>query len=348
MKKNLFSDKGKFFKANLHMHTTISDGGLTPQEVKQKYMEHGYSIVAFTDHEIMVPHNELSDENFLAITATELSSNMPCPERNFVFTKCYHVNLYSKDRNRSDFPGFKREYIWLKNTLDYVTDDMKENPEVRVYNQDAVNTILAHAKEQGFLACLNHPIWSLQDYTDIHKLKNLWGVEVFNYGCYISGNEDTTFAFDNLLRLGQLVVPIASDDSHSPVDRDCFGGWSMIKAKSLDYDEVFSALEKGDMYASNGPEFYDIYIEDGILTVHCSPVRQIVVNTERRKAFCKNKFDNEGELITKMQFDLNAYIDLCKEKKDVITKTPYIRIRVEDDMGRHAWTRPYTLNEIVD
>ena len=34
------------------------------------YLNKGYSIVAFSDHELMIPHNELSDENFLAITST--------------------------------------------------------------------------------------------------------------------------------------------------------------------------------------------------------------------------------------------------------------------------------------
>jgi len=37
------------------------------------YMEQGYSIIAYTDHKILIPHNDLSDENFLALTSYEVS-----------------------------------------------------------------------------------------------------------------------------------------------------------------------------------------------------------------------------------------------------------------------------------
>ncbi len=49
MKKYLLPESGKFYKANLHLHTTISDGRMTPEEVKQAYMEQGYSLLAYTD-----------------------------------------------------------------------------------------------------------------------------------------------------------------------------------------------------------------------------------------------------------------------------------------------------------
>ena len=62
MKKNLLPQVPQYFKANLHTHTTISDGKLTPEEVKAAYMERGYQIVAFTDHEVCVPHPELAEE----------------------------------------------------------------------------------------------------------------------------------------------------------------------------------------------------------------------------------------------------------------------------------------------
>ena len=56
MKKYLLPRNGKFYKANMHAHTTVSDGRLSPEEMKRAFMERGYSIVAFTDHEVMVPH----------------------------------------------------------------------------------------------------------------------------------------------------------------------------------------------------------------------------------------------------------------------------------------------------
>ena len=63
MRKYLLPDSGNFYKANLHVHTTVSDGQMTPEEIKRIYKEHGYSIVAFTDHEIMIPHTDLADDD---------------------------------------------------------------------------------------------------------------------------------------------------------------------------------------------------------------------------------------------------------------------------------------------
>ena len=75
MRKYLLPNTGNHYKANLHVHTTVSDGQMTPEEIKKIYMEKGYSIVAFTDHEVMVPHPDLTDDNFLAITSTEICVN---------------------------------------------------------------------------------------------------------------------------------------------------------------------------------------------------------------------------------------------------------------------------------
>jgi len=61
MKHYLLPDQGQFYKANMHTHTTISDGKFTPEEIKQLYMEKGYSIVAYTDHEVMMSNNDLTD-----------------------------------------------------------------------------------------------------------------------------------------------------------------------------------------------------------------------------------------------------------------------------------------------
>ena len=72
MKRYLLSEQGNFYKANLHCHTSLSDALYTPEEVKKQYMEHGYSIVAYTDHDIFVPHPELADENFLPLNGYEI------------------------------------------------------------------------------------------------------------------------------------------------------------------------------------------------------------------------------------------------------------------------------------
>ena len=52
MKHYLIPENGQFYKANMHTHTTWSDGNLTPEEVRDLYRNAGYQIVAFSDHEV--------------------------------------------------------------------------------------------------------------------------------------------------------------------------------------------------------------------------------------------------------------------------------------------------------
>ena len=72
MRKYLLPEKGQFYKANLHCHTDLSDGHKTPEEVKELYLKKGYSIVAYTDHDIFLTHNDLSDDTFLALNGFEV------------------------------------------------------------------------------------------------------------------------------------------------------------------------------------------------------------------------------------------------------------------------------------
>ena len=52
MKKYLLPETGNFYKANMHCHTCLSDGKPTPEEMKEHYKGLGYSIIAFTDHDL--------------------------------------------------------------------------------------------------------------------------------------------------------------------------------------------------------------------------------------------------------------------------------------------------------
>ena len=72
MKKYLLSKEGSFYKANLHCHTNVSDGRLTPKEIKNIFKAKGYSVVAFTDHDVMIPHPELADKDFLPLNGYEM------------------------------------------------------------------------------------------------------------------------------------------------------------------------------------------------------------------------------------------------------------------------------------
>ena len=82
------------YKVNLHTHSTVSDGRLTPEELKELYKSRGYSAIAYTDHRNCVPHIELTDDTFVALTGTELDFTSFC-EAGWI--DCVHINALSKD-----------------------------------------------------------------------------------------------------------------------------------------------------------------------------------------------------------------------------------------------------------
>ena len=72
---HILIDKNRnFYKANLHCHTTLSDGKLTRDDVKAAYKERGYSIVAFTDHEHLIDNSDLNDDGFMPSPPPSLPS----------------------------------------------------------------------------------------------------------------------------------------------------------------------------------------------------------------------------------------------------------------------------------
>ncbi|MBQ7336293.1 MAG: PHP domain-containing protein [Clostridia bacterium] len=317
MKKHLLPEKGLFYKANMHVHTTLSDGPMTPEETKRVYAEAGYSIIAYTDHNLICPHNDLSDAHFLAINSIEIDASETL-FKEWTLNRVYHFNLFSKDPNR---------------TKPFLYD--------REYSVDWANKMIARANSEGFLVCYNHPVWSKQNYEDYSGLKGLWGVENYNTGCVLVGDTDTMQPIDDLLRKGEKVFPVATDDTH--VMADLFGGWIMVKAENLQYDTVMNALERGDFYASTGPQIHDLSIEDGILHIVCSPAAAINLSSER--IFGRRTVAKSGEDLTEATFDLNGYINASQ--KEPLRYLPYIRISVTDAHGNTANTRPYTLEELI-
>ena len=212
----------------------------------------------------------------------------------------------------------------------------------RVYSVDYVNEVIKTAKKEGMLVSYNHPVWSNQNYADYSGLKGLWGVEWYNTGCVVGSYHDTIQPIEDLYHENEFVVPLATDDAHNI--GHCFGGWSVIKAKSLSYDDVFSAMAKGDMYSSSGPEIKSLYIEDGVVNVETSDAKEIAITTERR--WTRTVQSKDGNPVTSAQFDINGYVN------DTVLggykSLPYFRITVVDKEGNHAYTRAYRLSEIYD
>ena len=71
-------------------------GARKHERVKELYMEKGYSVYAYTDHHVMIPHHELTDDRFLALTGTELTVHAP-DELYKTIGKVCHFNIIALD-----------------------------------------------------------------------------------------------------------------------------------------------------------------------------------------------------------------------------------------------------------
>lgn len=339
MKIDLLPQGGIYYKAGMHTHTQVSDGKFTPEETKRAYMDKGYSIVAFTDHEVFVPHNELTDERFVALNAVEVSigesHNGPSSTR-----KCYHLNLYAKDPSKTACAVLSPRYVKLERMQAYLTDEAKQYDYVRHYSVKKVNEMIEKANGDGFLVCYNHPVWSVQDYEDYVGLEGLWGLEVYNYSCVVYGFYETEQPYVDLLRKNKTVFPVAADDTHSEVDYA--GGWLMVHAEHLDYTSVTDALARGEFYASAGPEIREFSIDGNTVHVSCSEAVNVIVATERRTVF--HKYSEDAPL-TDVTLDLTKYFEETKNAS-YLPWRPFLRLVVVDRSGRAAYTRPYYLDEL--
>lgn len=334
MRYELLPSNGNIYKANLHSHSTVSDGKLTPQELKDAYAAKGYSILSITDHEYLMSHEELNDEHFLTIAGYEMQLKAPATE-DFPFPRVCHLNLYAKT------PKGQPQVCYSPDRMPAKMKDWPVHYTGPVYHAtyrpECVNHIIAEANANGFLVSYNHPHWSMEDLTIFSRYEGMFAMEIYNNDCVSIGiPEWNVQSWEWMLRRNKRIFCLACDDNHNkhPFDDplcDSFGGWLMIHAPALEYGSVISAMEKGNFYASTGPEIHTLYIEDGYLHVTCSEAADIVMATFGRKyGHLRAK---QGESVTEAAFPI---------PKGCL----YVRVEVRDHQGRCAESQAYWLDQI--
>ena len=337
MKTCLLPSEGNLYRANLHSHSTISDGSLTPQALKDLYKSSGYSILAIADHNHLISHEELCDEDFLMLPAVEydIAENLSLPG---CMKKVYHFNFYPEDPHNLAMPCYNSKKVYHgitapKQAQQYVGDPNYE----REYSK--VNEVVAAYCENGFIAMLNHPTWSLHTAKDYEflDLSRFFAMEIYNHGMFQTEGyyEINTHLYDTLLRRGHKLFCTATDDNHNfrlPREDASCGGFVMIKAPELTHRAIINALKAGNFYASMGPEIRELYIENNILHVKTSPAAKIVLST--------------GYRCMKVAYPTSPHAGLSEASFDLSSIHPgYVRVTVTDERGHMAWSQPYYKTE---
>ena len=347
MKKYILPDGLNWYRANMHCHSTISDGNLTPEEIKEEYKKRGYSILAYTDHEILLDHSDLNDDDFLTLTSSEYSINTGAPlvdgvegcnhGANWRRAKTIHLCIYSKDPHNEFQPASSdASFAWVQGGK-YVGTGKCDGYE-RLYTVDSINETIRRCNEAGFLVQYNHPNWSLNDRNDYLNLKGLWSLEILNFATEcLTGGEYCPYIYDEMVRSGMYGLYCSmGDDNHNRGKslNQSFGGSTFFGAKELKYDQIIEAMENGTFYCASGknpPQIKSLYVEDNIIKIDCSEATDIILTGYARA--WRNISDDNG--MTHAEFPL--------DKTDVM-----FRITVRDRYGNNAHTHYYRVDDFYE
>ena len=241
---NPFQMEGKWYKGNLHTHTTHSDGAWPLEKVISEYKANNYGFLFITDHGKVVDVSGLSDDGFLVLHGEEINAGRSELGHN------YHMAALN-----------------LKET---------------VSAQDALDAqgIINLVRSKGGEVVIAHPYWSGLTVNDLINLEGYLGVEVFNTTCFDAiAKGHSAVHWDDLLARGKRLWGFASDDTHQKIsDRspiDICRAWIMVKLPELTEAAVMEAIRSGRFYASNGPSIHDITVENGSISVSTSEVKMI-------------------------------------------------------------------------
>ncbi|MFB0557997.1 MAG: CehA/McbA family metallohydrolase [Candidatus Bathyarchaeia archaeon] len=244
---NPFEMDGRWFKGNLHAHTTNSDGDVPTEQLVKEYQEAGYDFLSITDHGKLTKIQGLSTPRFLLIPGEEISAGASEEGR---FYHIVGVDIGGK--------------IPVKDF------DRDEDPQ----------RVIELIRGLGGLALIAHPYWSSLNYSDLARLEGYIGVEVYNTNCELTiGRGRSTVHWDNLLSMGHRCLGFAVDDAHGRerpyLPSDICGAWINVRADRLTPESIWGAICRGLFYSSNGPEIYAIEIEGDEIRVASSPARSI-------------------------------------------------------------------------
>ena len=297
-------------------------------------MDLGYSIVAYTDHEILIPHNDLTDENFLALNGVEIGvveRNKPADQ-----IKSCHCCFIALDKDNDIQPMWNEKDLWgnAPNYKDLVKYDKTLPPYIRTYSVEKLNEMMQIARNSGFFVTYNHPTWSLESYPEYANYTGMHAFEMFNgNGIALGYEEYNPRVYDDILRTGKRIFCIGADDNHNDHEgtRRWYSGvaFTFIKAEKLEYKTITDALLQGNFYCSEGPEIFELWIENNQIHIKCSEADRIVCSYQVRKADIV--YAEKGVPVTSANFDIGQ-------------NDGYVRITVIDKNGKHACTNAYFID----
>lgn len=289
----MFAKDIPFYRGNFHCHTTRSDGSLSPDEVRRVYRRQGYDFLVLSDHRIL-SEQAYMENGMLLMPGMEMDFTLP--------GEALHIVGFGMSE------AFEQSRGWLLGP------------------QPCIDTM----RRYGGRAIIAHPHWSMNTVATLSALKNATAAEIYNT---VSGTPwnaaraDSSNILDVAANHGAIYNFVAADDSHT-YDGEAGRSYTMVQAKELSQAGIIQAMDAGRFYCTQGPRFEQISMEDGIISVRCSPVKHIV--------FCSNEIWSanrcqSGDGLTEAVYPL------------VAGGESYVRVHLIDAQGNSAWSNPIRL-----
>jgi hypothetical protein len=298
-----FDAEGEWLKCALHAHTTNSDGELAPSLLVRHYEWAGFDVLAITDHWVRTV--EPSTGRLLVIPGTELNAQAGGPEHDA------HVLGLGVDAD----------------------------PELPANGFAPLEEVVAWIAASGGVPYLAHSYWSGLRAEQFEACEGLVGIEVYNAGCELEiGRGEAGLHWDEALERGHRLYGIASDDSHHP-GYDSGHAWVWARCAERTQAAALEALREGRFYRSAGPEIHSLELDDGALTVRCSPVASATLVAGPRRGARANAgrlgYPHGAEILGR---DTDGKITAARLERP--WGAEYGRLELADASGRKAWTNP--------
>lgn len=237
-------NKEKWYKGNIHTHTTISDGVLSPEEAVSLYRKNNYDFIAITDH--WKWNASYQEKDILVISGAEYDFGKSAGDG------IYHiVALGCKSE-----PDIKRDFT----------------PQMAI---DAI-----HAS--GGITNLAHPAWSLNSSEELMKLKNVDTSEIYNSlsGLPFNCRPYSGLIFDIMASKGCIWNLCAADDTHFYKESDTCRSFIYVNSSSCSEEDIINSIKSGKYYSSQGPRL-SVELKKDTLCIKTSPVCEMVFFTDK-------------------------------------------------------------------
>ena len=320
---NPYAVSGDWYRGNTHLHTFHGPNDsirTDPNVVVDWYRNHGYRFLNFSDH-CNITEVAGAYDDFIVFSGHESDCVV-------AIDVDYRPELADSDNDIR----LEKLQFWVDETL-----------------------------LRGGIAQIAHPKATLMEWRrNLDYLLSLDGASLFelynnrqgDYGGSINWRAEYKYAveiWDELLMAGKIFWPTAVDDSHDYLSRpqietvengilkrnwhrinnpdeqffESGGGWMAVLAEEFTPMHLKLAMRRGSIYASQGPVFESIGVDDEKLNVKTDKPYAITLIA-----------DGENIHTRKESVDISLNMPSHEIYK-------YFRIELADEEGRRAWSAPF-------